>query len=136
MANTIPIFVKDTKNWFVPTGITQNTSLEGTGTVATLLTADATNGSQVNKIRIVHMGTNIATVLRIFVNNGSTNAIATNNALIKEVTIAANTLSQTAASLAYEIPMNLVLQAGYKLNVTIGTSIAAGLMVEAEGGDY
>ena len=53
-----------------------------------------------------------------------------------EATMAAITLNQAAASVALEIPLDLRLQAGYKLNVTIGTSIAAGIMVEAELGDF
>jgi hypothetical protein len=75
-------------------------------------------------------------VLRLFVNNGSSNGTAGNNALVKEVAIAANTLSQTAESVAYEIPLQLPLAPGYKLNCTIGTAVAAGVMVHAEGGDY
>lgn len=134
-ANTVPIFVKNIKNWTALSGLSANTAMDGTGTVVTLLTGD-TEGSQVNKLRVVHLGTNVATVLRIFMNNGSTNAIAANNTLVKEITVAANTISQTAASVAYEIPLNMAVQSGYKLNLTIGTAIAAGLAIEAEGGDY
>jgi len=100
-ANTTPIFVKNPKNWFAPSGTSANTALDGTGTTVTLMTADATNGSMVNKIRITHLGSNVASVLRIFVNNGSNSAIAANNALVKEVAIPSNSLSQTAASLAF-----------------------------------
>jgi hypothetical protein len=136
MANTSPIFVKNAKNWFLTPGTAANTALDGTGTVATLMTADATNGSYVNKIRVTHLGTNVATVLRIFINNGSANSTAANNALIKEIALPSNSLSQTAVSVAYEIPLNLPLAAGYKLNMTLGTAVAAGHMVEAEGGDF
>lgn len=135
-ANTVPIFVKNIKNWFALSGTSANTVLDGTGTVVTLMTGDANNGSQINKLRVVHLGTNIATVLRIFLNNGSTNAVAANNCLVKEITIAANTLDQDTASVAYEIPLNMAIQPNYKLNLTIGTAIAAGLAIEAEGGDY
>lgn len=136
MANTTPIFVKNAKNWFISSGTAANTNLDGTGTVATVVLADATNGSYVDKVRVTHMGSNVATVLRLFVNNGSANTTAANNALVKEIALAANTLSQTAASVAIEIPLSLPLAPGYKLNCTIGTAIAAGVMVEAEGGDY
>lgn len=136
MANTAPIFVKNPKSWFAPSGTSANTALDGTGTVVTVVTADATEGSFVEKIRITHLGTNVASVLRLFMNNGSTNAIAANNALVKEIALAANTLSQTAVSAAIEVDINLPLAAGYKLNCTIGTAMAAGVMVAASGGDY
>ena len=134
-ANTSPIFVLTPKNWYVNTGTTANTNLDGTGSVATLMTAGS-NGSRVSKIRLTHSGTNVATVVRIFINNGSTSSTASNNVLFYEYTMAANTLSQTAASVAAEIPIDLSLAAGYKLLVTIGTSIATGIAVSAEGGDY
>lgn len=134
-ANNNPIFVLTPKNWFSSTGTGANTALDGTGTVVTVATAGA-NGSKITRVRLTHMGTNVATVVRLFVNNGSTNGTAANNALVYEYTMAANTLSQTAASTAADIPLDLVLAAGYKLNVTIGTAVAAGVMVHAEGGDY
>jgi len=120
----------------VSTGVNANTALDGTGTVATVFTADATNGSKIENVSLYHLGTNVATVVRFFVNNGSTNATTTNNALVYEVTMAANTLSQTAASVPMAWAANLYLKPGYKLNVTIGTAIAAGIMIFAQGGDY
>ena len=134
--NTTPIFLGVPRCSWVTTGTSANTNLDGTGTVATVFTADATDGSRINKVRLTHMGSNVATVVRLFVNNGSTNATATNNALLKVVAMAANTLDQAAASTAVEVELDLVLPAGYKLNCSIGTAVAAGIMVVAEGGDY
>lgn len=135
-ANTTPIFLKQTAIQYITTGVNANTALDGTGTVATVFTADATNGSKIEQVTLQHLGTNIATVVRFFVNNGATNATAGNNALVQEFTMAANTLSQTAASVPMVWAANLLLKPGYKLNVTIGTAIAAGVMVSAQGGDY
>lgn len=134
--NTTPIFLGTPKASWITTGTSANTAFDGTGTVATVFTADATDGSRVNKVRLTHIGTNVATVVRLFLNNGSTNAVATNNALVKEIAMAANTASQTAISVAVEVDIDLVIPAGYKLNCTIGTAIASGIMVVAEGGDY
>ena len=134
-ANTTPIFTLTPRNAYITTGTSANTNLDGTGTVATVVTA-GTNGSYINRVRITHLGTNVATVVRLFVNNGSTNTTASNNALVYEVAIPANTLSQTAASTAYDIPLDLRLAASYKINATIGTACAAGLMVAIELGDY
>lgn len=135
-ANTAPIFSKQPAIQYITTGVNANTALDGTGTVATVFTADATNGSKIEDVYLNHLGTNIATVVRFFVNNGSTNATAGNNALVHEETMAANTLSQVAASIPLVWRANLVLKPGYKLNVTIGTAIAAGVLVTAVGGDY
>lgn len=135
-ANTTPIFVQTPRVSFVTTGVNANTALDGTGTVATVFTADATDGSKIERVRFWHLGTNIATVVRLFVNNGATNATATNNTLIHEETMAANTVSQTAKSVPIDWYCDLVLPAGYKLNVTIGTAIASGIQVTAIGGDY
>lgn len=135
-ANTSPIFLKQPNVQYITTGVNANTALDGTGTVATVFTADATNGSKIENIILTHLGTNVSTVVRLFVNNGSTNATAANNALIYEVTMAANSLVQNAASVPVSIPINLYLKPAYKLNVTIGTAVAAGIMVFAQGGDY
>lgn len=135
-ANTSPIFVRAPRNSWVTTGVNANTALDGTGTVATIFTADATNGSKVEDVFLEHLGTNVATVVRFFVNNGSTNGTATNNSLVHEEAVAINTLSQTAVSIPTVWRANLVLPAGYKLNVTIGTAIAAGIQCTAVGGDY
>lgn len=134
--NTSPIFLLTPSVQWVTTGTSANTNLDGTGTVATVFTADATNGSKVEKLIMEALGTNVATVVRVFMNNGSTNGTASNNSLIYEEAFAANTLSQTAVSIRHEILLNQVLPAGYKLNVTIGTAIAVGIQVTASGGHY
>ena len=134
-ANTSPIFLGTPRTSWISTGTAANTALDGTGTVATVFTAGA-NGSKIETVSLEHLGTNVATVVRFFVNNGSSNAVAANNTLVHEETMAANTLSQVAKSADIAWMANKVLPAGYKLNVTIGTAIAAGIQVTADGGDY
>jgi hypothetical protein len=135
-ANTAPIFSRlPDVQWSSPI-TAANTAKDGTGTVNTVFTADATNGGRVEKLKVRPLGTNVATVLRVFINNGSTNATAANNVLYTEATIAAATLSEVAALADTEIALNLALPAGYKLNVTLGTAIAAGVAVTAVGGKY
>lgn len=140
-ANTTPIYTSAGQIGF-GTITTANTAKDGTGTVVTLLTAGA-NGARVERIRAKALGTNVATVLRIFVNNGGTNATATNNALIAEVTLPATTLSEVAALTQQELPNTtdttafpIVLPPGYVLNATIGTTVAAGYALSAIGGTY
>lgn len=118
---------------------TANTAKDGTGTVVTIFTADATNGGRVERIKVRALGTNVATVLRIFINNGSTNTVAANNSLYTELTCPATTLSEVAALLDPAVGITdfpLVLPPGYKLNITIGTTVAAGLQVTPVGGKY
>lgn len=142
-ANTIPIYSKAGQISWTNTLKTANTAMDGTGTVATIFTAGA-DGARVERIRSRALGTNVATVLRIFINNGGDNATATNNALYAEITIAATTASAVASLLTTnELPSALdttafpiVLPAGYKLLATVGTTIAAGLDVTAIGSSY
>lgn len=122
--------------WGAAAITTANTAKDGTGTVVTVFTADATNGGYVHKIVARAIGTNIATVLRVFINNGSTNATPANNILFAELTLSATTLSEVASQPPYEIPLNIALPAGHKLNCTIGTTVAAGYMLSCVGGKY
>lgn len=122
---------------------TANTSKDGTGTVVTIFTADVSNGGRVDRVRFRALGTNVATVARVFINNGLTNSTAANNSLLAEATLAATTLSEVVALASVELSSNtsdvafpIILPPGYKLNVTIGTTVAAGYQVTAIGGKY
>ena len=134
--NTSPIFSKAARNQWTNGVATANTAKDGTGTVDTVFTADATNGSYLQKLIVRPRGTNIASVMRVFLNNGSNNATAANNCLIAELSLPATTNSEVAAIAGYELPINLPIGAGYKVNVTIGTTVAGGYAVSAHGGDY
>lgn len=143
-ANTSPIFPLTPQVGF-GTVDTANTAKDGTGTVVTVATAGA-NGARVDQIKVRALGTNVATVMRFFINNGSDPTTATNNTLIHEATIAATTLSEVAELADNDIliakegsesvPPIPYLPAGYKINITIGTTVAAGLQVTVHGGDY
>jgi len=135
-ANTQPIFINVPKVSWGANITAANTAMDGTGTVTTVITADATDGSFINRLTIRPLGTNIATVLRVFINNGLTNATALNNALIVDISLPATTASNTTALAPIDIPLNIALPAGYKLNITLGTAVSAGFAVVAFGGDY
>lgn len=111
----------------------------GAGIVGFLcFTADSTNGGYVQKIRFKSLGTNVATVARVWINNGSTLNSAVNNVLFDEITLPVTTVSQTAALNNLELPLNIALPAGYKIFVTLGTSQAgqAGYDITVVGGSY
>ena len=136
-ASISPIFSRLADiQWGVAALLTANTAKDGTGTVTTVFTADATNGGFVQRLVARPIGTNVATVLRVFVNNGSTNVTVANNSLIAEITLAATTLSEVAAQPDYVLPLNFALPAGYKLNCTVGTTVAAGYQLSVIGGKY
>lgn len=145
VANTAPIFpLTPHIEWNTAGLTTENLALTGAGTVNTdiwlIFTAGA-NGSRVDEIRIKSLGTNIQTVLRIFVNNnGGTIGTTAANALIYEFTIPATTASAISALDEIVIqPDFLVLPGGgtpYRLYATVGDTIAAGLKVTCFGGDY
>lgn len=141
-ANTIPIYSKEGQISFSTLIQTANTAKDGTGTVALIFTAGA-NGARVERVRARAVGTNVATVLRIFINNGSDPTTAANNVLYAEKTIAATTLIETAELVLNELPTTtdttafpLVLPPNYRLYATIGTTVAAGLRVTAIGSSY
>jgi hypothetical protein len=135
--NTAPIFTrKGDIQWFEPAPLlAANTAKDGTGTVATVFTAGA-DGAFVQKLVARPLGTNVATVLRVFVNNGGVNTTASNNSLINEMTLPATTLSEVAAQPPYELALNFALPPGFKLLCTLGTAVAAGYDITVFGGTY
>lgn len=112
-----------------------NTALDGTGTVLTL--SPGAVPTRVKGVTVRHLGTNVATVARVFLNNNGVNSSAANNSLVAERTILANTLSQTAESIAYFIPLGIdgsgiIMPASYQILITLGTAVAAGLQFTLE----
>ena len=136
-ANTNPIYTLTPDIQWSPTAlIAANTAKDGTGTVATVFTADATNGGFVQKIKFRAAGANGATVARIFINNGGVNTTATNNVLFDEITLAATSTNEAGAQPPYELPLNIALPPGYKILVTFGTAVTTGYYISVTGGKY
>lgn len=134
--NINPIFVITPKvSWGKLTAA--NTAKDGTGAVVTIFTA-GTNGGRVEKLIIHPLGTNVQTLVRVFINNGADNAVATNNSLIAEIELSATTLAELTAQTPKELPFidGLILPSGYKINVVLSTAVAAGHQITALGGDF
>jgi len=123
-------------DWGATVLATANTAKDGTGTTLLVFTADATNGGYVIQARWRAAGTNIASVGRLFLNNGSTPATPANNILIDEITLSATTLSEVAALQQYIMPLGFAIPAGYRLYATVGTTVSAGYYVSVFGGKY
>jgi hypothetical protein len=103
---------------------------------ALVFTADATSGGYVRKLRFVAVGTNVATVARIYLNNGSTNATAANNKLYGQLSLPATTASNTAATVELDYPLEMALPAGFRIYVGLGTTVASGWSVTCVAGQY
>ena len=143
-ANTAPIYSLAGRtdsvaanNSGLVVGPTANINLDGTGTLYKAFTA-GTNGSYLQKIRFRPVGSPIATVARVFISS-STSTSATVTWLYDEITLPSTTLSQTAATSIFELPLNFALPASYLLYVTFGTSTGStgtGYSVVTIAGDY
>ncbi len=144
-ANTSPIFtltphvgwgtVDDNSSATAGPIMTANTNMNGTSFVTPVFTAGS-NGSYLQRLIARPAGTNVASVLRVFLNNGSSNATASNNILINELTLPASTANAAAALQSIELNLNFAIPAGYVINCTLGTAVAAGYYVSLAGGDY
>ena len=142
-------------NAVVRTAMTNTKAFDGTETVGTAMalvyTAGA-NGSRVDQISCrftstngaTASGTSSATLVRLWMNNGSANTTATNNILLGEVALPATTVTSlnSAAQIVYYAPLpvgGLNLPAGYRIYG--GLTVAAGgtnisIQLNAIGGDY
>ena len=144
-ANTSPIFPLTANVTWVSgaaanaatPGVTANTTFDLTsGTIYGPVFTGSTNGSRLDFLRLRALGTNVATVVRIWINNGSATGTAANNTLFFERTIAASTASQTSEQLDNSIPLNIALPNAYRIYLTFGTATAAGFHASVVGGDY
>ena len=114
---------------------TGDTSRTAPATTQTLINHAA--GSLIERIRVMRLATNTATVIRIFDYDGA------NYNLLMEIPLPAETLAAGTATVAItrqavdqprEFP--IVLQAGHELRVSINDTQAGGIKIIAEGGGF
>jgi hypothetical protein len=141
--NTAPIFSKaGDVSKDAATGMAQGITsaaadYDGAGANNVLVfTADATNGGFIQRLRFKAKGTNVATVMRVYINNGSTPGTAANNAFYGEISLPATTASATAATAEIDYPMGFALPPGFRIYVGLGTAVAAGWVVTPIAGQY
>lgn len=137
-ANTAPIFpLTPATTWANVTAPAANTTTDLTsGTSYNSNFTAGANGARIDYLRLRSLGTNVATVLRVWLNNGSATTTAANNALFYERTLSSTTVSQTAEQPDIMVPMNVSIPSGYKLYYTFGTACAAGYHITVVGGQY
>lgn len=99
-------------------------------------TANSSNGGYVSRLRFQAKGTNVASVARIYVNNGSANTTAANNSFYGQVSLPATTASNTTATTEIDYPMNVALNPSFRIYVGVGTTVAAGWVCTPVAGQY
>lgn len=147
-ANTSPIFTKtpdltwpSATNGSVVVSATNQSTLvnayDGTSGTVLIYTAGI-YGSFVQKLVCEAGGTNVASVLRVHVNNGTSPTNASANSLYMQYSLPATTAISTAATAHIEIPLMLQLPASYRVYVSIGctANLVGGWYVTAVAGDY
>lgn len=141
LPNTEPIYSKVADvQWAESCTAANNTVDITTGTSYLVFTADATNGGYVRELRCKANPANntAATVMRVWLNNGSTTGTAANSALISELGIPATTTTAVNALPDFVCPINFALPPGYRIYVTFGTAPGGSgeFTVTAIGGKY
>lgn len=100
-----------------------------------IFTANA-NGAYIQRIRAKAGGTNVASVARFFINNGSAHTTATNNVFYGEVSLPATTANAAGALVEIDYPMNFAINASFTIYVGLGTAVAAGWVFCVIAGQY
>lgn len=142
-ANTQPIYsvsgdVSSNGTTGMTTAITTATG-DYTGASANhilVFTANTTNGGFIQRLRFKALGTNTASVARIYINNGSANTSAANNSFYGEVALPATTAINTTSTIDLDYPMDFALPAGFRVYVGVATTVAAGWVCVPIGGKY
>ena len=139
--NSEPIFSRVADVQWVDNIVTANNTIDiTTGTSYLAFTADSTNGGFVRnaRVKVNPSQSTAATVVRFWLNNGSTTGTATNSAIIGELGLPATTTSATSPQADFDYPLNFAMPPGYRLYVTVGTAPGGSseITVAVFGGKY
>ena len=145
--NQQPIFTRQgdlsSNNGVLITALMSPTILTATGDYTgvsanykLVFTADPTYGSFLNRLRFKAIGTNTASVARIFINNGGLQTLVPNNTFYGEQDLPGTTAINTTSTVTLDYPMNLFLPPGFCIYVGVATTVAAGGDVTPIAGSY
>lgn len=110
---------------------------DGTSANNVLAFTAGPNGAFLHRLRFKAAGTNISSVARIFINNGSSNGTAANNSYYGDLPLPATTASATGVTgPELDYVFNIALPAGFRIHVGLATGVSAGWVVTAVGGQY
>ena len=123
-ANTSPIFVLTGDNQWITGIVTANATADITSGTSYLVYTAPTDGGYVEGVKVKANPANntIATVMRFWINNGSTTGTAANSALYGEMTIPATTASISLANPEFYFPMDIMLLATHRIYITVATA--------------
>ena len=142
-ANTSPIFIAKPNIQWAKLSASGSPTVSHTangvlGTDVMVVYSASLNGSRIDEVKIISLGTNPATVVRLFINNGLDNTVITNNTLIDEIDIAGTTISEVVSKpvtrIVYTNGLNLA--PSQRLLAVTSVSQSDGLHITAFGGDY
>jgi hypothetical protein len=143
VANINPIYVKGAKQaWssVITAADTTQTGITGANYFADSVTGFAlvagADGIWLPGVRFKSRGTNVASLARVFINNGSAETSASNNLFFEEIVLPATTLSQAAAQQPVFMPINMIIPSGHRLFWTLATAVAGGWQGMFTSGDY
>ena len=109
----------------------------GAGANNSLVFTAGPQGAFIQRLRLKAAGTNVASVLRVFLNNGAIHTTATNNTFHGEIALPATT-ANAAGITSYDLDyvLNIAVPAGFTVWVGLGTAVAAGWVVTPVAGQY
>lgn len=108
----------------------------GTGANNSLVFTAGVEGGYVQRIRLKAVGTNVASVARFYINNGSSNLVATNNTFFHEEQLPATTATNTAPTPPVDVVLNFALEPNFRIYMGLGTAVAAGWVALPFAGKY
>lgn len=126
-ANTNPIFPLTP---VAGSAVLTSALAQDDGSDASALLTAGENGTRLDKIILKPRGTNVQTVLRLFLCGTGLNKC------IMEQTVAATTADATAALAEYILVPDIVIPSGSSVKCGVGTAVSGGIQVTAFGGDY
>ena len=140
IATLLPIGSVDNTNTTTSVlGATLTTAVNdytGAGASAALVFTASVEGGTLPALRFKALGTNVATVARIYKNNGGLPTVAANNTFIGEVGLPITAASATAATSDIEYQLGLAgrLAPNERIYVQLATLVASGWRVSPVGG--
>lgn len=107
----------------------------GAGASAALVFTASIEGGTLPALLFKALGTNVATVARVYKNNGGAPTVATNNTFIGEVGLPITTASATAPTpdIDYQLGLAGRLAPNERIYVQLATAVAAGWRVSPVG---
>ncbi len=94
------------------------------------------NGSYVGSLTMKPIGGNVASVMRVYINNGGVNTVAANNVFIGEVSLPVTVATAVQAFQELNFPMNRPIPPGFRIFVGLGTAVAAGWVTSTDAVQY